>query len=105
MRKTWLIFSQAVTVALAIVFVIATLKPDWLQNRPGSPVPGLLPRVEAPAATTPTGATATTGYSAAARRATPAVVSITTRKAPARSPHEGDPWFDFFVGDRDRQAQ
>ena len=63
MRKTWLIFSQAVTVALAIVFVIATLKPDWLQNRPGSPVPGLLPRVEAPAATTPTGATATTGKS------------------------------------------
>jgi Do/DeqQ family serine protease len=105
MRKTWLIFSQAVTVALAIVFVIATLKPDWLQNRPGSPVPGLLPMVEAPAATTTAGATSTTGYSAAARRAAPAVVSITTRKAPARNPHEGDPWFDFFFGDRDRQAQ
>jgi Do/DeqQ family serine protease len=105
MRKTWLIFSQAVTVALAIVFVIATLKPDWLQNRPGSPVPGLLPMVEAPAATTTAGTTTTTGYSAAARRATPAVVSITTRKAPARNPHEGDPWFDFFFGDRDRQAQ
>ena len=105
MRKTWLIFSQAVTVALAIVFVIATLKPDWLQNRPGSPVPGLLPMVETPAANGPAGAVATTGYSAAAKRATPAVVSITTRKAPARNPHEGDPWFDFFFGERERQAQ
>ncbi|OYY63003.1 MAG: 2-alkenal reductase [Burkholderiales bacterium 28-67-8] len=105
MRKTWLIFSQAVTVALAIVFVIATLKPDWLQNRSGSPVPGLLPMVETPAANGPAGAIATTGYSAAAKRATPAVVSITTRKAPARNPHEGDPWFDFFFGERERQAQ
>jgi Do/DeqQ family serine protease len=105
MRKTWLIFSQAVTVALAIVFVIATLKPDWLQNRPGSPVPGLLPMVETPATNGPAGAIATTGYSAAAKRATPAVVSITTRKAPARNPHEGDPWFDFFFGERERQAQ
>ena len=105
MRKTWLIFSQAVTVALAIVFVIATLKPDWLQNRPGSTVPGLLPMVETPAANGPAGTVATTGYSAAAKRATPAVVSITTRKAPARNPHEGDPWFDFFFGERERQAQ
>jgi hypothetical protein len=27
MRKTWLIFSQAVTVAVAVLFVVATLKP------------------------------------------------------------------------------
>jgi serine protease DegQ len=51
------------------------------------------------------GAVGTTGYSVAARRATPAVVSITTRKAQARNPHESDPWFDFFFGDRDRQSQ
>ena len=31
MRKTWLIFSQAVTVALAVLFVVATLKPEWLK--------------------------------------------------------------------------
>ena len=30
MRKTWLVFSQAVTVAVAVLFVVATLKPDWL---------------------------------------------------------------------------
>jgi hypothetical protein len=33
MRRTWLIFSQAVTVAVAVLFVVATLKPEWL-NRP-----------------------------------------------------------------------
>ena len=34
MRRTWLIFSQAVTVALAVLFVLATLKPEWLQRQP-----------------------------------------------------------------------
>jgi hypothetical protein len=28
MRRTWLIFSQAVTVAVAVLFVVATLKPE-----------------------------------------------------------------------------
>ena len=32
MRKTWLIFSQAVTVSVAVLFVVATLKPDWLRR-------------------------------------------------------------------------
>ena len=40
MRRTWLIFSQAVTVALAVLFVVATLKPEWLQERPFAPLPG-----------------------------------------------------------------
>jgi hypothetical protein len=30
MRKLWLIFSQAVTVTLAVLFVVGTLKPQWL---------------------------------------------------------------------------
>ena len=34
MRRTWLIFSQAVTVALAVLFVVATLKPEWLDRAP-----------------------------------------------------------------------
>jgi serine protease DegQ len=42
MRKTWLIFSQAVTVALAVLFVVATLKPDWIKGGAGPVVaPGL----------------------------------------------------------------
>ena len=38
MRKTWLIFSQAVTVAVAVLFVVATLEPDWLRAANRSPV-------------------------------------------------------------------
>jgi serine protease DegQ len=34
MRRLWLIFSQTVTVLLAAWFVVATLKPDWLNRRP-----------------------------------------------------------------------
>nr|MBA2674660.1 2-alkenal reductase [Ramlibacter sp.] len=34
MRRTWLVFSQAVTILLAAYFVVGTLKPDWLGRRP-----------------------------------------------------------------------
>jgi hypothetical protein len=33
MNRLWLIFAQTVTVALAILFVVTTLKPEWLPNR------------------------------------------------------------------------
>ena len=33
MKRTWLLFSQAVTVLLAAYFVVATLKPEWLDKR------------------------------------------------------------------------
>ena len=46
MRRLWLTFSQAVTVAVAVVFVLATFKPDWLPSggssaMSGMPLPGL----------------------------------------------------------------
>jgi serine protease DegQ len=114
MRRTWLIFSQAVTVAVAVLFVVATLKPDWLPR--GGPMGGAplaappaeraaaeaaaQPAVLAPAVSGPVNS-----YAAAARRATPAVVSITARKAPQRSAQSNDPWFRFFFGDRAEQLQ
>lgn len=106
MRRTWLIFSQAVTVAVAVLFVVATLKPEWLNRRgsatpaPAVATPGSAPTVQPVALSPPT---ATSGYSAAAKRATPAVVSITASKAPARNANANDPWFQFFFGDRSRQ--
>jgi serine protease DegQ len=106
MRRTWLIFSQAVTVAVAILFVVATLKPEWLPRRSGSPAAVLLPPVAEPAAQpvvlSPSSG-AVNSYAAAARRATPAVVSITARKAPQRSAQSNDPWFRFFFGDGPQQ--
>ena len=105
MRRTWLIFSQAVTVAVAVLFVVATLKPEWLQRRTASGLPAgiSITAVQPAALGTPT--MAANSYSGAAKRATPAVVSITASKAPARNPHSTDPWFQFFFGDRARQMQ
>ena len=92
MRKAWLLFSQAVTVAVALLFVVATLKPQWL-GRGADPLAGRgSSRRRRGRAAAGAGAdvaligpgTAATGYSAAAKRASPAVVSITASKAPQR---------------------
>ncbi len=102
MRRTWLIFSQAVTVALAVLFVVSTLKPEWLRQAGAPRTPGTVSIVAAPASTPVTlpPGVVVNSYSAAARRATPAVVSVTTSRAGARTPHGNDPWFRFFFGDR-----
>jgi hypothetical protein len=47
MKRLWLVFSQAVTVLLAVWFVLITLKPEWLQS--GSSWNGGLQVFEAPA--------------------------------------------------------
>ena len=103
MRKTWLIFSQAVTVAVAVLFVLATLKPEWLQHPDGKVLPGVVSILQAPPPALAASAAANS-YAAAARRATPAVVSVTASKAPQRNPRTDDPWFRFFFGDRARLA-
>ena len=110
MRRTWLIFSQAVTVALAVLFVVATLKPEWLQSRPFAALPGAAPSgpgagVLQPAALGP-GASVAASYAAAAQRAAPAVVSVITSKAPAaRGRQAEDPWFRYFFGDPGHPSQ
>ena len=32
MRRLWLIFAQAVTISVAVLFVLNTLKPEWLRG-------------------------------------------------------------------------
>ncbi|MDH5537995.1 MAG: trypsin-like peptidase domain-containing protein [Rhizobacter sp.] len=107
MRKTWLIFSQAVTVAVAVLFVVSTLKPEWLPRQGAAPLPvPTIIEARPPAGSPDTvigGPAAPASYSGAAKRATPAVVSITASKAPKRG--QNDPWFEFFFGDRSRQFQ
>ncbi len=96
MKRTWLLFAQAVTVMLAAYFVVATLKPDWLQRR--TSLAGMVSVIEAPPGTTVTPAAGS--LSAAAKKAAPAVVSINTSKAAQRPPGSNDPWFRFFFGDQ-----
>jgi len=101
MKRFWLLFSQAVTVVLAAYFVVATLQPSWLQRGAARSSAGIS-LIEAPPA--PRAEPAPGSLSAAARKASPAVVSINTSKA-ARSPRSNDPWFEFFFGDQGNQAQ
>ena len=97
MKRTWLLFAQAVTVLLAAYFVVATLKPEWLNRR--TSLAGVVAVTQAPGNAPP--ATASTGsLREAAKRAAPAVVSINTSKAAQRHPRSNDPWFRFFFGDQ-----
>ena len=94
MRRTWLVFSQAVTVAVALLFVLATFKPGWL----GSARPQVTLSTAAPAPGA-TASQAAAGFALAARRAAPAVVSISATKLTRPNPHADDPRFRFFFGD------
>ena len=47
MKRLWLLFAQTVTVMVAALFVVATLKPDWLNRR--SALPTVVPVIESPA--------------------------------------------------------
>ena len=96
MRRTWLFFSQTVTVLLAAWFIVATLKPQWLHNAGGTGVT-LLQASPGEAGHRPAGS-----LSQAARAASPSVVSINTSQK--REPRAQDPWFRFFYGDQDESA-
>ncbi|MFN9727406.1 S1C family serine protease [Acidovorax sp.] len=101
MKRLWLLFSQTVTVLVAAYFVVATLQPGWLGKGNARSGAGIS-LLEAPA--TPAAQPVAGSFSAAARKAAPAVVSINTSKA-VRHPRSNDPWFQFFFGDQGTQAQ
>ena len=103
MRKFWLLFSQTVTVLVAAFFVVATLKPQWVERRPFSGSVGAISVIEAPASIGQRSVGSGGGFSAAAKIASATVVSINTSKAAAKNPHAGDPWFKFFYGDQGRE--
>ena len=100
MRRLWLLFAQTVTVALALWFIVATLKPEWLARSTSSihleskPVP-----VQEAAGSD--SAAVQGSYREAARRAMPAVVNIfTTKEARSQAhPFNNDPFFRRFFGD------
>jgi len=102
MKRFWLLFSQTVTVLLAAYFVVATLKPEWL-NRRSAFATSAVSLVEAPASHA--AGEAPGSLSLAAKKASPAVVSINTSKAAEKNPRANDPWFKFFFGDRGNEPQ
>ncbi|MEO8249050.1 MAG: trypsin-like peptidase domain-containing protein [Burkholderiales bacterium] len=105
MKRIWLLFAQTVTVLLAVWFVVATLKPDWIGRR-ATLAGGAVTIVEAPPAPIlPNAPPAAGSFSTAAKKAAPAVVSINSSKAAPNNPHENDPWFRFFFGERGNAPQ
>lgn len=64
MRRLWLIFAQAVTVCLAILFIVTTLRPDWVRLGGPPPVP----------------AVGVVSYAQAVAQAAPSVVNVYTTK-------------------------
>lgn len=98
-RRLWLLFAQAVTVVLAIYFVLSVFRPDWLGRAPVQvpvgPQASTVPVLQAQSVP------ASGSYREAAGRAMPAVVNILTSKA-SREAHPilKDPFFRRFFGDR-----
>jgi serine protease DegQ len=93
MKRLWLLFSQTCTLLLAVFFVVATLKPQWIDRGHGPR--GVISLLESPAAPASTDSPAGS-LRGAAQKASSSVVSINTSKG--TSPSVEDPWFKFFYG-------
>lgn len=103
LQKYWILFAQAVTILLAAVFIVATLKPEWLsESRVGSLVDTVSLKESGY-----DGQLSPGSYHEAVKRSMPAVVNIFTSKASAipktrkgANPNSSDPLFKFFFGDQ-----
>ena len=102
MRRTWLVFSQAVTIGVALLFVVLTFKPEWLPGGRLLPTSPTLTLIQAASPANPAAGVfgGASGFALAARLASPAVVSITATRVARRNPHTDDPRFKFFFGDQ-----
>ena len=100
MRRYWLLFAQAVTVALALYFVLAAVRPELLRQLGRSSQSGTIAS-NVPVLQAPPMPAAVGGYREAAGRAMPAVVNILTSKSLGENhPLLKDPFFRRFFGDR-----
>ncbi|CAH2792879.1 MAG: Outer membrane stress sensor protease DegQ, serine protease [uncultured Paraburkholderia sp.] len=108
LRRFWLFFAQAVTVLLALMFIIATLKPQWLQRQGqfgkqlAEPIVAL--REVAPGIGN---GPATASYADAAQKAMPAVVNVFSSKDGSLppDPRAKDPLFRYFFGDKNNNRK
>ena len=121
MRKLWLLFAQAVTIALAVVLVLAAWKPMWWASSrlsAGDARPALsaeAPRdaasavarapIAAELTSLPMRAPMSASFSTAVRRAAPAVVTITANKTTPRRNGGQDAWQRYFFGNAPNQSQ
>jgi len=101
MKRLWLIFAQAVTVSVAVLFVVQTLKPEWIGARSLATIgmPGGAVTIQQ--ANVPAEIGRGVSYAEAAKAAVPAVVFVyTSQEVKSRHPFLNDPLFRHFFGDR-----
>ena len=111
-KRLWLLFAQIVTALLAILFIICTFKPDWLDGSGFNNVGGgLLSTVTVKESNIDPSTPNPGSHHEAVKRSMPSVVNVFTSKNIAKekkrnksnnpnSPHQNDPWFNFFFGDQ-----
>jgi serine protease DegQ len=99
MRKLWLVFTQAVTITLAAIFVVSLVKPEWMSWR--AQVVEVRETAATPAVAVNLAGARASSFSDAAKKAIPSVVNISaTRQVKRRNPLLDDPAFQRFFGDR-----
>ncbi len=118
LRSLWLLFAQICTVGVAGLFVVSTLRPEWVRVPFFGAKPSAAPTVPAvPLALPQSGTQASPSqaevatapvlsYASAVKRALPAVVSIQTARVDRRSNRfSNDPVFERLFGQRSAQQQ
>jgi Do/DeqQ family serine protease len=102
MRRLWLVFAQAVTIAVAALFVVQTLKPEWLkQSFDLAGGKNAVSVVEVRESTASGDGHKVVSYADAAKHALPSVVHVfTTQEIRSRHPLANDPFWYHFFGDR-----
>ncbi len=96
MRKFWLLFAQATTIGLAMLFIIHTLRPELLPKAASSGGVVTLREDASENGSSLPG----TGFSASAKKVMPSVVNIYTSTEVKANPLLDDPRFRFFFGDQ-----
>src|ERR1700675_123721 len=108
LRRFWLFFAQAVTVLLALMFIVATLKPQWLQRQGtfGKQLAEPIVALQEGAPSIGSGP-AQASYADAAQKAMPAVVNVFSSKDGSLppDPRAKDPLVRYFFGDEDKGKQ
>jgi len=102
LRRFWLSFAQAVTVLLALLFIVTTLKPSWLQRQGqlGQQLAGPIVALQQVAPNMGS-RRAVESYADGAQKAMPAVVNVFSSKGGATRPHDprmDDPLYSYFFG-------
>ena len=109
LRRFWLFFAQAVTVLLALMFIVATLKPQWLQRQGqfGKQLSEPIVALREVAPGIGSSGPAQASYADAAQKASPAVVNVFSSKDGSLppDPRAKDPLFRYFFGNKNNSKQ